>query len=52
MGNVRLNKKKCQQGLDGMNLEFSFGVADMENLYLPQEELRNLRSDTRRWKAE
>lgn len=46
MGNVRLNKKKCQQGLDGMNLEFSFGVADMENLYLPQEELKNKAGNT------
>lgn len=41
MEKVRLNKKKCQQGLDGMNLELALGLEDMEYCSLPPEELKN-----------
>lgn len=46
MGDVRLNKKKCQQGMDGMNLEYTLGLAGMEKLYLPEEELKNEAKNT------
>lgn len=36
-----MNKKKCIQGMDGMNLEYSLGLEGMEKLYLPVEELKN-----------
>ncbi|NBI16527.1 hypothetical protein D1841_05070 [Neglecta sp. X4] len=38
---VRLNKKKCQQGLDGMNLELALGLEDVEYRNLPPAELKN-----------
>lgn len=41
MKKVQLNKKKCQQGLDGMNLELALGLEDMEYCTLPPEELKN-----------
>ena len=46
MGKDRLNKKKCQQGLDGMNLEYTLGLEGMENLYLPERELKNEANNT------
>lgn len=45
MEKVRLNKKKCQQGLDGMNLELILGIEN-EHLYLPLEELKNEAGNT------
>lgn len=45
MEKVRLNKKKCRQGLDGMNLELILGLED-ERLYLPLEELKNEAGNT------
>ena len=38
---ARLNQKKCQQGMDGMNLEYVLGLQGAEHLYLPEEVLKN-----------
>mgnify|MGYP007075840477 CR=1 FL=1 len=41
---VRLNKKRCQSGMDGMELVLK--LENMENLYLPKEELKNTAGNT------
>ena len=41
MEKVRLNKKKCQQGLDGIKAEYVLEIAGTEHLYCPPEELKN-----------
>lgn len=33
--------KKCQQGLDGMNLEYVLNIEGAEHLYLPEESISN-----------
>lgn len=38
---MKVNKKHCKTGIDGMNLEYSLSVAGMEKLYLPEESLKN-----------
>lgn len=38
---VKLNKKKCQSGLDGMNLEYKISLDGMDKLYLEKKELKN-----------
>lgn len=35
------NRRKCQSGLDGVNAEYVLEFADMKQLYLPPEELKN-----------
>ena len=40
----RLNKKRCQSGMDGMELVLK--LENMENLYLPKEELKNTAGNT------
>lgn len=40
----RLNKKRCQSGMDGM--ELALKLENMENLYLPKEELKNTAGNT------
>lgn len=40
----RLNKKRCQSGMDGM--ELALKLKNMENLYLPKEELKNTAGNT------
>ena len=46
MCGVTLSKKKACQGMDGMNLEYTLGLAGMENLYLPEKELKNEANNT------
>ena len=41
-----MSKKKCLQGMDGMNLEYTLGLEGMEQLYLPVEELKNNANNT------
>lgn len=41
---VRLNKKRCQSGMDGMELALT--LENMEHLYLPREELKNNAGNT------
>lgn len=41
-----MNRKKCLQGMDGMNLEYTLGLEGMEKLYLPEEELKNEANNT------
>lgn len=41
-----MNKKKCQQGLDGMNLEYSLNLDNAKDLYIPEEELKNKAQQT------
>ena len=41
-----MSKKKCLQGMDGMNLEYTLGLEGMEKLYLPVEELKNNANNT------
>lgn len=43
---VRLNKKKCQSGLDGMNLEYKIALDGMDKLYLEKEVLKNKNGNT------
>lgn len=43
---VRLNKKKCQSGLDGMNLEYKIALDGMDKLYLEKEVLNNKNGNT------
>ena len=43
---MKLNKRKCQQGIDGLNLEYTLGLEGMKNLYLPEEELKNQANNT------
>lgn len=38
---VRLNKKRCISGMDGINLEYTIKLDGMENLYLPVKEEKN-----------
>lgn len=40
----RLNKKRCQSGMDGMELALT--LENMEHLYLPKEELKNNAGNT------
>lgn len=40
----RLNKKRCQSGMDGMELALT--LENMEHLYLPREELKNNAGNT------
>lgn len=44
--NTRLNKKKCQCGLDGMNLEYKIALDGMDKLYLEKEVLKNTAGNT------
>ena len=41
-----MKRKKCLQGMDGMNLEYTLGLEGMEKLYLPEEELKNEANNT------
>lgn len=43
---VRLNKKKCQSGLDGMNLEYKIALDGIDKLYLEKEVLNNKNGNT------
>lgn len=43
---MELNKKKCQQGLDGLNAEYKIALDDMQNPYLPKKELKNKADNT------
>ena len=38
---MTMNKKKGQQGLDGLNLEYSINLDNAKHLYIPAEELKN-----------
>lgn len=40
----KLNKKRCQSGMDGM--ELALKLENMENLYLPKEESKNKAGNT------
>lgn len=46
MGDLRLNKKKCASGLDGMNLEYKISLDGMDKLYLEKEALKNNAGNT------
>lgn len=41
MSNVKLNKKRCQQGLDGLNAVYKIALDGMNKLYLEKEVLKN-----------
>lgn len=41
-----MNKKKGQQGLDGINLEYTIELDSAKHLYLPLEELKNESENT------
>ena len=40
------DRRKCQSGLDGVNAEYVLEFADMKQLYLPPEELKNEAGNT------
>lgn len=46
MGDIKLNKKKCASGLDGMNLEYKISLDGMDKLYLEKEALKNNAGNT------
>lgn len=46
---VRLSKKKCRSGIDGMNVEYTIELDGMENLYLPIKEEKNEADNTIVW---
>lgn len=43
---TKVDKKKCQSGLDGMNLEYKISLDGMEKLYLEKESLDNNAGNT------
>lgn len=44
--NKKVSKKKCQSGLDGMNLEYKISLDGMDKLYLEKEALKNNAGNT------
>lgn len=43
---LKLNKKKCQSGLDGINLEYTVELDGMDKLFLPVKEVNNEADNT------
>lgn len=46
MSDVKLNKKRCQQGLDGLNAVYKIALDGMNKLYLEKEVLKNKNGNT------
>lgn len=46
MSDVKLNKKRCKSGLDGMNLEYKIALDGMDKLYLEKEVFKNKNGNT------
>ena len=46
MTDAKLNKRKCKQGLDGLNVEYVINLDDLKHFYSPPEILKNKNDNT------
>lgn len=46
MTDVKLNKRKCRQGLDGLNVEYVINLEDLKHFYSAPETLKNKDENT------
>lgn len=46
MTEIRLNKRKCKQGLDGLNVEYVINLEDLKHFYSAPETLKNKDDNT------
>ncbi len=46
MTDTKLNKRKCKQGLDGLNVEYVINLDDLKHFYSPPEILKNKNDNT------
>lgn len=46
MTDVKLNKRKCKQGLDGLNVEYVINLEDLKHFYSVPETLKNKDDNT------